>query len=46
MRAGGAEKAQKGYGTLSSFGRDIDFSGHDRASGSMSRHGSQAINGC
>ena len=39
MRAGGVEKAQKGYCMLGSLGCD-------RVSGSMSRHGSQAVGGC
>ena len=41
MRAEGVEKAQKGYCMLGSLGHDKDFLGHDKASGSMSRHGSQ-----
>ena len=40
VRAGGIEKAQKGYCMLGSLGRDRDFPGHDRASGSVPRHGS------
>ena len=37
MRVGGAEKAQKGYCTLGSLGRDKDVLSRERAFGSVSR---------
>ena len=46
MRAGGAEKAQKCYCMLGSLGRDRDFLGRNRASGSVSRHGSHVASHC
>ena len=46
MRAGGAEKARKGYCMLGSLGCDRDFLGRNRASGSVSGHGSHAKGCC